>query len=335
MASGIFTNINNQVQSMIENINSTLIDERVADLTDILVISITVYIIYKAYMIWAGKVQEPAKDLMWDFASKAIIIIFIKNADSWLTMSIEAINDLHTWAGGGLSLFDDLDEIVNKTIRMDEYIAMRNTEALYPFIMTAKWIGVGLGAAVPFFTMMIAKIALQLLIVTAPIFIFCRLFGFMKGMFDGWLRLIFTNILIVLFITLLIGSSMEFMTWLLETLERAEGNGGLIAFYIVIGGTFQTAIAKLAVNIAQGVSSIKIEDLKIKNINGANSSNSNFKNSYSSSSVNYLMNQTITAMARNLFSRAGTTIEQTGRSIGQNTSKAFRQYKSNLFRHDK
>ncbi|MDR2341611.1 MAG: type IV secretion system protein [Campylobacteraceae bacterium] len=336
MASGIFSNIQSEVDAMVKALNEAMMSQRVEDLKSILVISITIYIVYKAYIIWAGKVQEPMKDLMWDFASKAVIIAFISSADTWLAMSIAAINDLHEWAGGGINLFADLDKQVSLSITIDNNFKSFNADSIYPFIITAKWIGLGLGLAVPFFIMMMAKISLQLLIITAPIFIFCRLFGFMKGMFDGWLRLIFTNILIVLFITLLIGSSMDFMSWLLKSLGKVTGNGSLMAFYIVIGGAFQAAIAKLAVNIAQGVASIKIEDLKIRDINSSSSSyNSNFKNSYNSNSANYFMNQTVTAMARNLFSKAGTTIEQTSKSIGQNTSKAFRQYKSNLFRHDK
>jgi hypothetical protein len=106
-----------------------------------------------------------------------------------------------------------------------------------------------------------------------------------------------------------------------------------MAFYIVIGGAFQTALAKLAVNIAQGIASIDIQNLKTYSSSNA-ANNTTFGNNYNSSSAVFFANRanTVTAMARNLFTKAGNSVEITGKNIGQSTSKAFRQYKSNLFR---
>ncbi|MDR3178383.1 MAG: type IV secretion system protein [Campylobacteraceae bacterium] len=337
---GIFANIQNQIDQMVEALNDAMVGEMIKSLTSILAISITIYVIYKAYMIWAGKMQEPMKDIMWDFAGKALVIAFAFGAKGWLDMSVEAINNLHEWAGGGLDLFSELDDMVDKAILMDEYILSYNQEVIYPFLVTGKWIGVGLGIAVPFFTMMMAKISLQLLTITAPIFIFCKLFGFMKGMFEGWLKLIFMNILITLFLTIIIQTSAEFMGWLIEQCLGLAANGAEMVFYMIIGGIFQAVLAKLAVTIAQNISSINIESIKSiggtnVNVNSLSSRNNSY--GYYGSNSNYLTNRAFAAalMTRSFFSKAGDTIEQTGRNITNNTSKAFRQYKSNLFRSDK
>jgi type IV secretion system protein VirB6 len=331
---GIFQNIQNQVDDIVVTLNDAMVSQMIQDLKSILTVSITIYIIYKAYLIWAGKIQEPMKDILWDFASKAVIIAFIFNADGWLKLSVSAINSFHDWAAGDSAvLFANLDAIVSTSILMDEPMLAYNKDSIYPFIVTGKWIGVGLGIAVPFFTMMLAKVALQILIVTAPIFIFCKLFGFMKGVFAGWLRLVITNILITLFLTLLIQSSKDFMEWLIVECMKLVANGAQMVFFLIIGGIFQAAMAKLAVSIAQGIASVDIENLKTVSSGNANN-NTTFGNNYNSSSAVFFANRTNAAAmtARNFFIKAGNNIEAAGRNITQGTSKAFRQYKNNLFR---
>ncbi|MDR1007482.1 MAG: type IV secretion system protein [Campylobacteraceae bacterium] len=326
---GIFQNIQNQVDDIVVTLSDAMVSQMIQDLQSILVVSITIYIIYKAYLIWAGKIQEPMKDILWDFASKAVIIAFVFNANGWLELSVDAINSFHDWAAGdSAALFANLDSIVSKAIKMDESILAYNQDNIYPFIVTGKWIGVGLGLAVPFFTMMLAKIALQILVITAPIFIFCKLFGFMKGVFASWLRLVITNILITLFLTLLIQSSKDFMEWLVDQCMGLVANGSQMVFFLIIGGIFQAAMAKLAVSIAQGIASVDIENLKTVSSNSTNN-NIAFGNSYNSNSAS---NNTAAMITRSFFTKVGSGMETAGRNISQNTSKAFRQYKNNLFR---
>ncbi|MDR0467439.1 MAG: type IV secretion system protein [Campylobacteraceae bacterium] len=73
----LFTNIEKIVTEVVINIfdkNSNPLISKVYELQTILVTSITIYIMYKAYLIWAGKIQDPVRDVIWDLGTKAVII---------------------------------------------------------------------------------------------------------------------------------------------------------------------------------------------------------------------------------------------------------------------
>ncbi|EGH26372.1 conjugal transfer protein, partial [Pseudomonas amygdali pv. mori str. 301020] len=57
-----------------------------------------------------------------------------------------------------------------------------------------------------------ADVTIALLSITAPLFIFCLMFGFLRTMFNNWLQLIFSSILTVLFASLIVNISIAFMT---------------------------------------------------------------------------------------------------------------------------
>jgi len=71
----VFTEVLKFVDRFIAEIFSdNVMTPFVKELKIILVSSITIYIIYKAYLIWAGKIQDPVRDVIWDLGTKSVII---------------------------------------------------------------------------------------------------------------------------------------------------------------------------------------------------------------------------------------------------------------------
>jgi type IV secretion system protein VirB6 len=63
-----------------------------------------------------------------------------------------------------------------------------------------------------------------LLSITAPIFIFCLMYGFLRPMFNNWLQNIFAAILTVLFSALSLRIVINFMTKIKSQAGAAQSN---------------------------------------------------------------------------------------------------------------
>ncbi len=67
--------------------------------------------------------------------------------------------------------------------------------------MTAQfyvWLGIFVLMIITAFVSMIAEVMILLLSITAPIFIFCLMYGFLRTMFNNWLQNIFAAILTIM-----------------------------------------------------------------------------------------------------------------------------------------
>ena len=97
-------------------VNSTMMQQ----LSILIAISITLFVMYKGFQTLLGKSKDPIRELIWDLFMKVIAITFALNVDGWLTLVTEAMNGLHTWAGGGVSLFSELDALANIDLETGE-----------------------------------------------------------------------------------------------------------------------------------------------------------------------------------------------------------------------
>jgi type IV secretion system protein VirB6 len=61
------------------------------------------------------------------------------------------------------------------------------------------------------FVNLLAEITILLMTTTAPLFIFCLLYGFLKPMFDNWLKTIFAAIITIMFSALSIRIAINYL----------------------------------------------------------------------------------------------------------------------------
>ncbi|MCU6304199.1 type IV secretion system protein, partial [Enterobacter cloacae] len=66
-------------------------------------------------------------------------------------------------------------------------------------------------------------------IITAPIFIFCLMFGFIRVMFNNWLQSLFSSILTVLFASLVIRIAMDFQGDILRGVANAPPSSAILS----------------------------------------------------------------------------------------------------------
>ncbi|EMG1030489.1 type IV secretion system protein [Klebsiella pneumoniae] len=194
--------------------------------------SATLYIMWRGYQTLAGKLSTPMEDTMWDIMRMAIILSFVANVSGYLDGVIDAINGLKEGFSGGDNIWQMLDSLwhnarfLGKTLHdMDNstYVKDEGWTA-----QTYVWIGIFALMIVTAFVSMIAEIMILLLGITAPIFIFCLIYGFLRPMFNNWLQNIFAAILTILFSALSLRIVINFMTSIMEQAKQHASQANIV-----------------------------------------------------------------------------------------------------------
>lgn len=177
-------------------------------------VSITLYVLWSGYKVLAGKSQAPVQDLIWDLGKFAIILMFINNTDGYLTAVMEAVKGMKAGFSGGASVWSSLDNLWESTQKLADAIYALDDSKYVPMSgwsgSMLVWLGSIIIMGFTSFVYITADIAMILLITTAPLFIFCLMFGFLRTMFNNWLQMIFSSILTVLFASFILSISMSY-----------------------------------------------------------------------------------------------------------------------------
>jgi type IV secretion system protein VirB6 len=191
--------------------------------------SATLYIMWRGYQTLAGKLSSPMEDVMWDLMRMAIILSFVANVNGYLDGIIDAINALKEGFSGSDNIWRLLDTLWNKTKflgktlhDMDESTVVKDEGMTAQFYV---WMGVFALMIITAFVSMIAELAIILLGITSPLFIFFLMYGFLRPMFNNWLRNIFASISTVLFSSLSLRIVINFMT---SILTQAKENAAAV-----------------------------------------------------------------------------------------------------------
>ena len=262
-----FETIDSFITDLLASVSQSMSSGFANSLYSIVGASLLLYYTFKGFAIFAGKMEAPAKELLYDFASKMIIISIMMNYGGYLDGALAIIDDLKTnltgFTGNGIAgLMDDqLDlgtDIASQLFDLDksEYVPAEGLVA-----SGLAWIGIAFSLFVPFFIFIFTTITLKLLTVTAPIFVFCVLYNFLRNMFNNWLQLIFANILTVVFIGISLRMGMSFfgknITSLL--LQASELNLIRVGFEILGFGILMAFISYLSLTYASQLASVSVE----------------------------------------------------------------------------
>ncbi|HHF9916559.1 TPA: type IV secretion system protein [Escherichia coli] len=164
--------------------------------------SATIYIIWRGYQTLAGKLSTPMEDVMWDIMRMAIILSFVANINGYLDGVIDAVNGLKEGFSSSSSIWQLLDtlwhnaKVLGKTLHdLDDSEFIKDEGTIAELFV---WGGVFVLMIITAFVSMVAEVIILLLGITAPIFIFCLMYGFLRPMFNNWLQNIFAGILTIL-----------------------------------------------------------------------------------------------------------------------------------------
>lgn len=215
----------------VQKISDSYQSQFASDIMTLASASVTLYVLWKGYQTLAGKTQTPLPDLAWDLAKFAIIITFVTNAGGYLTSATTAMEGLKDGMSGGVSVWHTLDNLWSSTQNLSEKIYQKDTDYVPlagAFGMALVWAGSIILMAVSTVVYLAADVTMKLLIITAPIFIFCLMFGFLRQMFNNWLQLNFSSILTVLFASLVIRIGMDYQGEILQQVSNAAPDSNVV-----------------------------------------------------------------------------------------------------------
>lgn len=239
---GFFVKFNNTVIEKLEDLTKPFQTQFAHDMQTLAGASITLYILWVGYQVLAGKRQTPIPDLVWDLSKFAILLIFITNADGYLTTTIEAIKGIKAGFAGSQSVWTTLDSMWLTTQKLATQI-MTLDNSKYVKIeggigAVLVWGGSILIMAFAAIIYMIADVTMQLMLMFAPVAIFCLMWGFFRTVFNNWLNLLLASVFTVLFASVLVRIGTAFQTDMFTQITTAAPNSNLMtmgAMAFVIG----------------------------------------------------------------------------------------------------
>jgi len=315
MTTGIFQTIDTEVThflTMLYGVGNVEMQNRLADLLNILTVSIALYILYKGYMVLSGQTQEPIKDLLWDIVSKVLIIGILRSWPYWAPIVKNFVDGLAGWAVGLtapsssflsstdttlVSVAVSLDLMVDQAYYFDVALFQVADGVVYPFYMIILWIGIAMATGFTFLIYIVSKITLTLLIVLAPIAVYCKVFGFLKGVFSQYIQLILSSLITLLVISIayhwgnsvIIKAMTPYIDYMIATTSGSSSTGIRIVenfvnwltkdttelpnpsqsvFFVFMACMLQVVIVKLSTTIAQGLAQVSAEAAGVSAVTG-------------------------------------------------------------------
>ncbi len=241
--------------------------------------SATLYIMWRGYQSTAGKLSAPMEDVMWDIIRMAIILSFVANVSGYLDGVIDAINGLKDGFSGNDNIWQLLDSLWDKAKVLGKTLHdMDNSTYIKDEGITAQfyvWLGIFVLMTITAFVAMIAEVMVLLLSITAPVFIFCLMYGFLRPMFNNWLQNIFAAILTVLFSALSLRVVVNYLNSRLDIATQISAQSNIVELgaQVCLAGVCAAIMvylsAKLAGALAGAGATVSMQGLSAVGIGAA------------------------------------------------------------------
>lgn len=229
---GIFVGMNNAIMGGLNSVLEGQSSIFSSMINTISVSSFTIFIIWRGYQTLAGKLMKPMEDVVWDSARMMLIMLFVLNRGGWLDITITAINGLKDGFSGGDDVWTVLDTLWETVQKLGEKLYSLDKSPYVPLQGAIADFLVWAGAIFIFITATVvnelAEITILLMSTTAPVFIFCLSYGFLRPMFDNWLKIIFTAILTIMFSALFLRTVIKYITDVLAEATATVDDSNMI-----------------------------------------------------------------------------------------------------------
>lgn len=266
---GLFTTIEQVIESKLAVLINAYLTLFADKMVTLITIGLPILVAYYGYSILAGRGSNATLgEMFWDVARIGIILSFIENTGGLLDASVALINELKSGFVGSESIFALLDQQLLVTQNLTAIIGKLDNSwagGIGILACVMVWIGTIIllsSAAIVFIS---NEVILVLLTVTAPIFIGCLTYGFLKEIFNGWLRCIFSCIITFIFASLVVRIGIDLSEGLIADLVQNPEQYGLmtVGANVLIMGIIISALifvsSRMSSNIAGVAASTAIQ----------------------------------------------------------------------------
>ncbi|EAS2081905.1 type IV secretion system protein [Salmonella enterica] len=224
---------------------------------------VTIYVLWFAFTTLLKKQQTPVPDFIWNMCKFYIILLIVRNSGGILTSATDAIDGLkQTFSGGDPWMW--MDQLWVKIIQVSKALWNRDTSMVPVEGGIAVFLTYAGGIIATFLCSIVfasAELTLLLLAITAPLFIMCLMFGFLRQMFNSWLQLNFSSVLVFLFSSLGLRAGVWLLNVILSTnLKTAPDQDILVSGATsLVAGLFMAWIIWQAKSYASQIAGVGVE----------------------------------------------------------------------------
>ncbi|EKB2682206.1 type IV secretion system protein [Salmonella enterica] len=224
---------------------------------------VSIYILWYACTVLLKKQQTPVPDFIWSICKFYVILLVVRNSGGILTSATDAIDGLkETFAGGDPWMW--MDQLWVKVIQVGKALWNKDTSMVPVEGGIAVLLTYSGGIVAVFFCSIVfasAELTLLLLAVTAPLFIMCLMFGFLRQMFNSWLQLNFSSVSVFLFSSLGLRAGVWLLNVILSTnIKTAPDQDILVSGATsLVAGLFMAWIIWQAKSYASQLAGVGVE----------------------------------------------------------------------------
>ncbi|EAI3058124.1 type IV secretion system protein [Campylobacter jejuni] len=266
MNSKLFQFLGESIQQIIDAIRQVGTSDKVAELSVLLSIIITLVIMYKGYEVLMGTSQSPIRELTWDIAGKLLAITFALNIGGWLTLVINAMDGIYEWAGGGTQMYKTLDEMFVNTINLTDIIWTKTSGFADSLMAIAAmllcYVGFAIAVVPTLAIFVITTFTQTLLVITAPIVFWLLIFKSTKNAFTQWIGLLLSNTLVILLVGLFLSVFMEQISnWIQYFIKETQTGGEVLktSIFFVIASLVLVIMIISAKLYAEKIANVSME----------------------------------------------------------------------------
>ena len=279
----VFQSLGRLINEILDFLKTQSNSDLIVTLSSLIAITITIQVIFKAYLTLAGKINDPTRDVIFDLMIKMFIAIFALNIGGWLDLVKDAMEQLHNSFSGGENLYAVLDAKLDAVIKLNAKL-YENAE-IWDGSIFQSLIGIILnlisfmiGIVPAFLVMITTDITLRLILILAPIVMFARLYGWFKNVFTQWLAIFIGNLLTVYMVGMLLN---QFSLKYGEFLTKVDANVNnvdaiAIGMQGIMYGFLLFMLLKTVVTIAEKLAQVSIEGVGENGFNKASQSANNY-----------------------------------------------------------
>ncbi|AWI35133.1 type IV secretion system protein [Helicobacter apodemus] len=261
----LFQTLGYSTQQIIDAVRQIGTSDKLAELSVLFSIIITLVIMYKGYEVLMGKSQSPIRELTFDIAGKLLAITFALNIGGWLNLTISAMDGIYEWAGGGTKMYQTLDTMFANTTQLASTIWAKTSILQVPVSLAAMvlcYIGFTI-AVIPTLSILIVTTFTQtLLVITAPIVFWLLIFKSTRNVFTQWIGLLLSNTLVILlvglFLKVFIGEINGWITSLSQHIQTGSEVLSTSIFYVIASFVLVTMIISAKV-FAEKIANVSME----------------------------------------------------------------------------
>jgi len=242
--------------------SSTIVQNYMTQIKPVAIIVLTIFILWRIIQIMSGSNKKPVNDVLIEVLIWAIVWNLAFDIGGWVHKIQAMMNEIYKWAGGGVGFFDNLDiwsakfqELAGDLYAKDKSTFVKAEGILAVILVILSMI---LLIVVPLVIIAVSSVAVQILIVLAPFMILSIIFPSIKQLFDNWIELFLTNVLIVILISIfqdsLVTKILSFLNLALSKSEDAAvGQIVMTGVNLLMLTTFYTAIILTSVPLAKAL----------------------------------------------------------------------------------